>query len=71
MGLDQITNLVDTHIIKIDCFEQETKYDRTTVFKSILAAMNEADEDKRTLELMVHLSERMLEQAFNGELEVD
>lgn len=55
----------------LDCFEQETEYDRTTVFKSILTAMNEADEDKRTIELMVYLAERMLEKAFSGELEVD
>ena len=54
----------------LDCFEQETEYDRTTVFKSILTAMNEADEDKRTIELMVYLAERMLEKAFRGELEV-
>ena len=54
----------------LDCFEQETEYDRTTGFKSILTAMNEADEDKRTIELIVYLAERMLEKAFSGELEV-
>ena len=31
--------------------------------------MNEVDEDKRTIELMIYLAERMLEKAVSGKLE--
>jgi len=51
----------------LDCFEEETQYDRTTIFKALLARMQDVEEDKRTLDLMVAFAEALLERVLNKE----
>lgn len=51
----------------LDCFEEETKYDRTTIFKALLARMQDVDEEKRTLDMMVAFAEALLEKVLNAE----
>lgn len=55
----------------LDCFEEETEFDRTTIFKALLARMQKVDEEKRTLEMMVAFAEALLEKILNGELDPD
>lgn len=55
----------------LDCFEEETEFDRTTIFKALLARMQKVDEEKRTLETMVAFAEALLEKILNGELDPD
>lgn len=55
----------------LDCFEKETQYDRTTVFKALLDRMMKVDEEKQTLEMMVAFAERLLENVLTGENEPD
>lgn len=55
----------------LDCFEKETQYDRTTVFKALLDRMKKVDEEKQTLEMMVAFAERLLENVLTGENEPD
>lgn len=57
----------------LDCFEKETEFDRTTIFKAVLAKMSSLDEKQEIMDPMnviVYLAERMLEKALNGELEL-
>lgn len=49
----------------LDRFEAETKFDRTTVFKAILARMSEESEENQTLERMNELAAQLLETALN------
>lgn len=51
----------------LDCFEEETQYDRTTIFKALLARMQDVDEEKRTLDMMVAFAEALLEKVLNAE----
>ena len=51
----------------LDCFEEETQYDRTTIFKALLARMQDVDEDKQCLEMMVAFAEALLEKILNSE----
>lgn len=51
----------------LDCFEEETQYDRTTIFKALLARMQDVEEDKRTLDMMVAFAEALLERVLNKE----
>ena len=51
----------------LDCFEEETQYDRTTIFKALLARMQDVDEEKRTLDMMVAFAEVLLERVLNKE----
>ena len=51
----------------LDCFEEETQYDRTTIFKALLARMQDVEEGKRTLDLMVAFAEALLERVLNKE----
>ncbi len=51
----------------LDCFEEETQYDRTTIFKALLARMQNVDEDKQSLEMMVAFAEALLEKILNND----
>lgn len=51
----------------LDCFEEETQYDRTTIFKALLARMKNVDEEKQSLEMMVAFAEKSLEITLNKE----
>lgn len=55
----------------LDCFEEETPYDRTTIFKALLARMQDVDEDKQNLEMMVAFAEALLEKILNNETDSD
>lgn len=55
----------------LDCFEEETQYDRTTIFKALLARMQDVDEDKQNLEMMVAFAETLLEKILNNETDSD
>lgn len=55
----------------LDCFEEETQYDRTTIFKALLARMQDVDEDKQNLEMMVAFAEALLEKVLNDETDPD
>lgn len=55
----------------LDCFEEETQYDRTTIFKALLARMQDVDEDKQNLEMMVAFAEALLEKILNNEIDSD
>lgn len=55
----------------LDCFEEETQYDRTTIFKALLARMQDVDEDKQSLEMMVAFAEKLLETVLNKETDPD
>ena len=55
----------------LDCFEEETQYDRTTIFKALLARMQDVDEDKQSLEMMVAFAEALLEKILNNETDSD
>lgn len=55
----------------LDCFEEETEYDRTTIFKALLARMQNVDEDKQSLEMMVAFAEALLEKILNNETDSD
>ena len=55
----------------LDCFEEETQYDRTTIFKALLARMQDVDEDKQSLEMMVAFAEALLEKVLNDVIDPD
>ena len=55
----------------LDCFEEETQYDRTTIFKALLARIQDVDEDKQSLEMMVAFAEKLLETVLNKETDPD
>lgn len=55
----------------LDCFEEKTQYDRTTIFKALLARMQDVDEDKQNLETMVAFAEALLEKILNNETDSD
>lgn len=55
----------------LDCFEEETQYDRTTIFKALLARMQDVDEDKQNLEMMVAFAEALLKKILNNEPDSD
>lgn len=57
----------------LDCFEEETEFDRTTIFKAVLNKMSSLVGELKTIDpmdMMVYLAESMLGQALNGELEI-
>jgi len=55
----------------LDCFEEETQFDRTTIFKALLARMQDVDKEKQSLELMVAFAEALLEKILNSEEDTD
>lgn len=55
----------------LDCFEEETQYDRTTIFKALLDRMQKVDEETRTLDTMVAFAEALLERILNNETDPD
>lgn len=49
----------------LDRFEEETDYDRTTVFKAVLAKVMKEDEENQTLERLAVIAEALLEKALS------
>lgn len=49
----------------LDRFEDETDYDRTTVFQAILAKVMDEDEENQTVERVADLAEVLLEKALS------
>ena len=51
----------------LDAFEEETEYDRTTIFKALLERMSKVEKEDQTLDMMVAFAERLLEMVLNEE----
>ena len=60
---DQLT--ADRLNAVLDRFEEETKYDRTTVFQAVLAKVMKEDEENQTLERIAVVAEALLEMALS------
>ena len=55
----------------LDRFDAETTFDRTTVFKALLARMSKVDKEHLSLDMMVAFAEKLLEITLEKEDEVD
>lgn len=53
----------------LDRFEEETDFDRTTVFQAILAKVMNEDEENQTLERIVVIAEALLEKALSEDFD--
>ncbi len=53
----------------LDRFDEETEFDRTTVFMALLDKMAKEPENKQSLEHMTIMAEALLEKVLNGEAE--
>lgn len=51
----------------LDRFENETEFDRTTVFKALLDRMPKEDIGEQTFERMIELGEKLLEATLEGQ----
>jgi len=53
----------------LDRFEEETDYDRTTVFQAVLAKVMKEDEENQTLERIVVIAEALLGKALSEDFD--